>query len=698
MIALLALLTTAQAQDPALPDIDAQTYRIPVDARHTLWTDEAWIGPMGYYDARVLTHYSRGALGAYNEADGLTHFGLKDALSLNLVGAMHFKYARIGVDLPVYAMTTSDVVSGGAGLGDAAVDLKVSPVEGFALVGRFTVPTSSVATPLGSPGLTYETTVVASKEFNNDNTTLAGNLGFRGLPDGALDNQIVMRAGLGQMVEPNAGISFDVAMRMDTATGFAGTSSPVEALVGGWGRMDNGIVLRGGVGTGLSNGAGSALFRGLFVVSYEPPIARDRDEDGFADKDDPCPDEAEDKDGFEPDGCPDPDNDQDGILDVDDRCPDEAEDVDGYMDDDGCVDAKTEVRFQVFNSNGLAVGGASSVIVGGDQPIKGHGDFRRELMPGTYTFKATAEGYEDGEAEIVVEEGAPQAASVFIKAEVKMSTVSIDVVDINGTKLDAHWAWNGEAELPIDGGEAAIAMIPGKYLVIVGAEDHDSEKLDVTLAKGKAKSLKVELVPHLGTLKVIAVDKDGNPIPNATWQYGDQAEQPMGDGGIAEAELKVGGYPMIVQAPGFKPHTAMGKIQGGKTTEVRVVMKRIKVQITAEKIDIADKVYFASGKADIKPESFELLDDVAKIILDHPKVAKVRIEGHTDVQGGEASNLKLSEDRAAAVLEYMVAAGVERERLVSQGFGETKPIAPGDSAEANEKNRRVEFYIVNDAE
>jgi len=72
--------------------------------------------------------------------------------------------------------------------------------------------------------------------------------------------------------------------------------------------------------------------------------SRDKDKDGFEDKVDGCPEEAEDVDGFQDnDGCPDPDNDGDGILDADDNCPDEAEDMDGFQDEDGCPDADNDL-------------------------------------------------------------------------------------------------------------------------------------------------------------------------------------------------------------------------------------------------------------------------------------------------------------------------------------------------------------------
>ena len=79
------------------------------------------------------------------------------------------------------------------------------------------------------------------------------------------------------------------------------------------------------------------------LLSVAPPVARagprDRDGDGIPDDRDRCPDDPEDRDGFEDeDGCPDPDNDRDGIPDVQDKCPNEPETVNGYQDEDGCPD------------------------------------------------------------------------------------------------------------------------------------------------------------------------------------------------------------------------------------------------------------------------------------------------------------------------------------------------------------------------
>ena len=98
------------------------------------------------------------------------------------------------------------------------------------------------------------------------------------------------------------------------------------------------VNLIAGAGFGLNHGIGSPVARAFLGIGWAPDH-RDRDHDGVPDVDDRCPDEPEDRDGFQDaDGCPDPDNDGDGIPDAIDKCPNDPEDFDGFQDDDGCPD------------------------------------------------------------------------------------------------------------------------------------------------------------------------------------------------------------------------------------------------------------------------------------------------------------------------------------------------------------------------
>ena len=118
------------------------------------------------------------------------------------------------------------------------------------------------------------------------------------------------------------------------------------------------------------------------------------------------------------------------------------------------------------------------------------------------------------------------------------------------------------------------------------------------------------------------------------------------------------------------------------------------VRITQEKIEIDDKILFASGKSRILPVSYDILNSVAQVMTDYPRI-KVKIEGHTDSDGSESSNLRLSQDRAEAVRTYLIErGGIASTRLSAEGFGETQPIDTNRTPAGKANNRRVEFRIL----
>jgi len=120
----------------------------------------------------------------------------------------------------------------------------------------------------------------------------------------------------------------------------------------------------------------------------------------------------------------------------------------------------------------------------------------------------------------------------------------------------------------------------------------------------------------------------------------------------------------------------------------------VKVRITAEKIEILDKVFFETGKAVIKPVSFDILNQVATVMRHHPDITRMRVEGHTDDKGSDAANLKLSQKRSEAVRAYLIKQAVEEHRLEARGYGEGKPIASNKTEAGRAENRRVEFTIL----
>jgi uncharacterized protein (TIGR03382 family) len=116
------------------------------------------------------------------------------------------------------------------------------------------------------------------------------------------------------------------------------------------------------------------------------------------------------------------------------------------------------------------------------------------------------------------------------------------------------------------------------------------------------------------------------------------------------------------------------------------------VVIQTDRIAIKDKVHFDFDRATIQPRSFGLLDQVARVLREHPEILAVSVDGHSDSQGPADYNRNLSQRRAEAVREYLIQkGGIAPERLLARGFGEDQPIDSNATNAGRAANRRVEF-------
>lgn len=106
-----------------------------------------------------------------------------------------------------------------------------------------------------------------------------------------------------------------------------------------------------------------------------------------------------------------------------------------------------------------------------------------------------------------------------------------------------------------------------------------------------------------------------------------------------------------------------------------------------------NNIFFATGKSALSNESFPELNRIA-ITMAENKTLIIELGGHTDNTGGDEFNLKLSQDRADSVREYLIGKGIEPDRVASKGYGETVPVAKNDTPEGQRLNRRVEFKII----
>lgn len=138
--------------------------------------------------------------------------------------------------------------------------------------------------------------------------------------------------------------------------------------------------------------------------------------------------------------------------------------------------------------------------------------------------------------------------------------------------------------------------------------------------------------------------------------------------------------------------TQKGPAPDGCPVEVKPTI----VVLTKEEVQVVQTAFrnieFETNKAILKQTSFASLKDLATLLKNKPNY-KIRITGHTDSDGTNAANKKLSEDRAASVKEYLAGSGAGSDQMVSEGKGEEFPIATNKNAAGKQKNRRVELEI-----
>jgi outer membrane protein OmpA-like peptidoglycan-associated protein len=151
-------------------------------------------------------------------------------------------------------------------------------------------------------------------------------------------------------------------------------------------------------------------------------------------------------------------------------------------------------------------------------------------------------------------------------------------------------------------------------------------------------------------------------------------------------------YAISITAPGYL-FTSDNIIIPADSKAQEVTKNQFLIPISKGEKVALNNIFFDTGKATLKPQSILELNRVVALMQANPRM-KVQINGHTDNQGDEKSNLVLSEERAKAVMDYLVKANIAHDRIQTKGFGQSQPIADNTSEEGRKLNRRTEFEIL----
>ncbi|MEO7445610.1 MAG: OmpA family protein [Ferruginibacter sp.] len=167
-----------------------------------------------------------------------------------------------------------------------------------------------------------------------------------------------------------------------------------------------------------------------------------------------------------------------------------------------------------------------------------------------------------------------------------------------------------------------------------------------------------------------------------------------GEDGKVTLRLPAGdSYEMYVF--GFKDSTAhnMLEIPALKANAYYKDPFKVKIQFQPSKTFILQDCNFETGKTNLEPESYAVLDELVAY-LKRKEDVRIEVGGHTDNVGKAASNLALSKDRAQAVMDYLIAKGIDPARLEAKGYGMTVPVEDNNSEEGRAQNRRTEIKVL----
>jgi len=403
--------------------------------------------------------------------------------------------------------------------------------------------------------------------------------------------------------------------------------------------------------------------------------SRDRDKDGFPDKNDPCPDLAGTEDSM---GCP--DSDQDGLFDNEDRCPDEA----GSVEAGGCPDQDGDT---VADKDDKCPDLPGSVAADGCPDRDGDGVVDdKDYCPNIFGV-AEHNGCRDTDKDGIAD---PYDDCPYEKGEAALNGCPPEPdLPANERDSDNDGIVDAEDDCPYLAGTAALN----------GCQDMDKDGVadpedDCPYVKGTAE--------HNGCPDPALTDTDGDGILDSEdpcpREAGTLNGCPDSDSdGIADADDPC---PNKAGLPDGCPDTdgdgltddvdncpeLPGEVSNNGCPELTAADEALLQSAV-------DNVRFIRGDYKLISSSYPALNKIAALLKKQPDY-HIRIEGHTDNQGDADANKQLSRLRAKACFDYLHEnGGIPKERMSYEGFGSEQPRANNDTRSGRRQNRRVEFTL-----
>jgi len=327
------------------------------------------------------------------------------------------------------------------------------------------------------------------------------------------------------------------------------------------------------------------------------------------------------------------------------------------------------------------------------------------LAPKTYQIRIERQGYHPQTKEVELKSSGNPFVEIGLESTApKTGRVQAVILDLEtGLPIPRAYVKISALDRPLtttENGEIRSDEIPeGLHTLRIEAPGYVSQDFPLEIFPRETISQNYSLLkelPNEGVCSGKVMNQEGTGL-TAVFSDPSGAIAPFGTdplSGSFEKALPPGKYRFKVQAENYLAKEVICEVSQGDRTQLDVMLDKPQTAVMVDdKIVLPESIFFAFDSDVIEGRSFDVLNQVAEIILNSVSQDIISIEGHTDGVGSEEYNQGLSERRAKSVRQYLINQGVDATRLRASGFGKSKPVATNVTEQGRAENRRVEFNI-----